>query len=137
MQENEKEANNMPEVKDKITGEVVAEFDYDANSKLKAEKLADSNINYEVNYAPGGEYNAPDMRENYHLGGKIPGQQGFGERPITSPLTESPIVNPLSESPIKKSPLSAIAEEIKTPLSPIMEEGGKIPKYKKGGKVEK
>ena len=61
--------------------------------------------------------NAPDTRESYQLGGKIPGQQGFGERPIVRPLGQNPIIKPS--------------------LSPIMEEGGKIPKYKKGGKVKK
>ena len=55
--------------------------------------------------------NAPDMRENYQLGGLIPGQQGFGQRPIVRP----PVM----------------------PVSPIMEEGGEVPEYKEGKKVKK
>ena len=55
--------------------------------------------------------NAPDMRENYQLGGLIPGQTGFGQRPIVRP----PVM----------------------PVSPIMEEGGEVPEYKEGKKVKK
>jgi|TARA_R100001530_G_C4270029_1_gene142881 hypothetical protein len=107
----------MPEVRDKTTEKVVAKFDYDAGGEAEAEKLANTDINLEVVDAPMGVYNAPDMRDSYQLGGKIPGQQGFGERPIASPLGQKPI--------------------IKSPLSPIMEGGGEIPKYKKGGKAKK
>ena len=69
----------------------------------------------EIDYGQNNVTDAPSMRENYQLGGLIPGQPGFGERPIVSPLGQNPIVKP--------------------PLSPIMEEGGEVPEYKKGGKV--
>ena len=55
--------------------------------------------------------NAPDIRENYQLGGLIPGQPGFGQRPMVRP----PVA----------------------PISPIMEEGGEVPEYKEGKKVKK
>ena len=135
MQENEKEANNMPTVKDKATGEVISRQRYNEKGIQNAASIADSNPSWEIDYAPGGENNAPDMRESYQLGGKIPGQLGFGERPMVRPLGQNPIINQPSQrpvvNPLGKNPI------IKSSLSPIMEEGGKIPKYKKGGKAKK
>jgi hypothetical protein len=102
----------MPTVKDKITGEVVAEIDYDnPNAEAQAEQMVQGSPNLEVDYAPGGEYNAPDMRENYQLGGKFPGQVGFGERPMVNPLP----------SPGRLPGTAGY----------IYEEGGKVDKYKK------
>ena len=95
----------MPTVKDEL-GNVVAELPYNEQGEEAAEKMVSDNPNLDIDYAPGGSKDAPSMRENYELGGLIPGQPGFGERPIIEP-----------------------------PLSPIMEEGGEVPKYKKGGKV--
>ena len=104
----------MPTVKDEL-GNVVAELPYSEQGEEAAEKMVSDNPNLDIDYAPGGSQDAPSMRENYQLGGLIPGQPGFGERPIVSPLGQNPIVKP--------------------PLSPIMEEGGEVPEYKKGGKV--
>ena len=64
--------------------------------------------------------NAPDMRETYQLGGLVPGQPGFGQRPIPRPPVAP--VAPISPRPS---------------IPPIMEEGGEVPEYKKGGKVKK
>ena len=118
----------MPTVKDKATGEVISRQRYNEKGIQNAASIADSNPSWEIDYAPGGENNAPDMRESYQLGGKIPGQQGFGERPMVSPLGQKPIIKP---------PISPIMEEIESPLSSIMEGGGEIPGYKKGGKAKK
>ena len=60
---------------------------------------------------PGGTTNAPDNRENYQLGGQIPGDLGFGEKPMANPLP----------SP-GRMPGTAGYE---------YEEGGKTNKYKK------
>ena len=111
----------MPTIKDE-QGNEVANVSYD---NPDADKIVSDIIEKNPQYTVT---NAPDTRESYQLGGKIPGQQGFGERPIVRPLGQNPIIKPSS---------SPIMDEIIPPLSPIMEEGGKIPKYKKGGKVKK
>ena len=64
----------MPTVKDKTTGEIISEQPYDDKGIENASAMADSNPNWEVS-------NAPDMREKYHMGGKIPGEAGFGMNP--------------------------------------------------------
>ena len=76
--------------------------------KLRDKKLADD---YTVDYAPGGSYDAPSMRESYQLGGLIPGQPGFGER-----LTGN---NP-----------NVLEDTIGTKLPSV------VPRLKKGGKVK-
>ena len=100
----------MPTVKDKL-GNVVAKMPYNDKGEEAAEKMVQENPNLDIDYAPGGTTNAPDMRENYQLGGLIPGQTGFGQRPIVRP----PVM----------------------PVSPIMEEGGEVPEYEQGKKVKK
>jgi hypothetical protein len=69
------------------TGKKVATIEKPESPEGKKviEKLADD---YTVDYAPGGSYDAPSMRESYQLGG-IPGQPGFGQMP-------GPIPNPYS-----------------------------------------
>ena len=62
--------------------------------------------------------------ESYQLGGLIPGQQGFGQRPVVNPLT-------IGQNPMVKPPLG----NVKKPLG-MYEEGGEV-EYKKGGKVKK
>jgi len=110
----------MPTIKDKTTGKVVAELPYDIAGKQSAENIADTNPNYEV-------VDAGSRSESYQLGGQIPGQPGFGQRPspIPNPLGASPIPNPLGASPIP-NPLegSVVVEPQPVPLT-----------WKKGGKV--
>ena len=79
-----------------------------------AKKLSDE---YIIDYGENNVTDAPAMRENYQLGGLIPGQQGFGKRPIVSP----PVM------PVR--PIS--------PTLPLMEEGGEVPEYEQGKKVKK
>ena len=78
----------MPTVKDKATGEVISRQRYNEKGIQNAASIADSNPSWEIDYAPGGENNAPDMRESYQLGGKIPGQLGFGIKPPRSILND-------------------------------------------------
>jgi len=68
----------MPEVKDKTTGKVVGKFDYNTKGEEAAEKLANTDINLEVDYAPGGEYDAPNMREQIYAGGGKTGYNKIG-----------------------------------------------------------
>ena len=75
----------MPTVKDEL-GNVVAEMPYDDKGEAAAEKMVQENPNLDIDYAPGGTTNAPDNRENYQLGGQIPGDLGFGEKPMANPL---------------------------------------------------
>ena len=95
----------MPDIKLPYTEEVEELLE---NIEPKVEQVG-GEIKYDVT-------NAPDMRETYQLGGLVPGQPGFGQRPIVRP--------PVVPRPSR-------------PKSPIMEEGGEGPEYKKGGKVKK
>jgi hypothetical protein len=105
----------MPTVKDKLTGEVVAKLPYDATGEEQAEKLVEGSPNLEIDYAPGGETNAMDRAESYQLGGLIPGQLGFGKRPMVN-QPASPLPNP------GRMPGTA---------GYVYKEGGKTKKYKK------
>ena len=66
----------MPKVEDKITGETIAEFEYTPEGGEEAKKLADSNINYKIDYAPGGSYNAMERSQTMYMGG------GMVKKPI-------------------------------------------------------
>ena len=106
----------MPTVKD-ATGEVVAKLPYDAKGEAQAEAMVQQDPSLKIDYAPGGQYDAPDMRESYQLGGQIPGQPGFGERP--QPV--NPGMNPLGIEQVTPS----------APISPLYKKGGKVDKYTK------
>jgi subtilase family serine protease len=68
----------------------------------------------EIDYGENNVVNAPDMRESYQMGGLIPGlDKGFGQKPK---IGQNLGINPMQG---------------------MYEEGGEIPKYKKGGKVKK
>ena len=71
----------MPTVKDKATGDVVSRQPYTAEGTQRAKTIVEANPDWEIDYAPGGTQNAPDVRESYQLGGQIPGQPGFGQKP--------------------------------------------------------
>ena len=107
----------MPTVKDKTSGDVVSRQPYTAEGTQRAEQIAESDPTWEIDYAPGGQQDASARNESYQLGGLIPGQQGFGKRPIVSP----PVM------PVR--PIS--------PTLPLMEEGGEVPEYEQGKKVKK
>ena len=100
----------MPTVKDEL-GNVVAEMPYDDKGEAAAEKMVQDNPNLDIDYAPGGTTNAPDNRENYQLGGQIPGDLGFGQKPMVNPLP----------SPGRMPGTAGY----------VYEEGGKADKYKK------
>ncbi len=106
----------MPTVKD-ATGEVVAKLPYDAKGEAQAEAMVQQDPSLKIDYAPGGQYDAPDMRESYQLGGQIPGQPGFGERP--QPV--NPGMNPLGIGQVTPS----------ASISPLYKKGGKVDKYTK------
>ena len=56
-------------------GDNAAEFPYTKEGMEAAEDYAQQ-TNQEIEIK-----NAPDMRESYHMGGQVPGQPGFGQRP--------------------------------------------------------
>ena len=95
----------MPIVKDE-EGKVVAEMEYTPKGEAQAEKMVEDNLGYTVT-------NASERVQNYQFGGLVPGQPGFGQRPVVKP----PIGN------------------VGAPLG-MYEEGGEV-EYKKGGKVKK
>jgi hypothetical protein len=65
----------MPTVKD-ATGEVVAKLPYDAKGEAQAEAMVKQDPSLKVDYAPGGQYDAPSMREQMYAGG---GKTGYSE----------------------------------------------------------
>ena len=105
MQEQEAKGEIMPTVKDEL-GNVVAKMSYNKEGEAAAEKMVSDNPNYEV-------VDAASRTESYQLGGLIPGQKGFGQKPRMRP------------------PLPGTASSLG-----MYEEGGEV-EYKKGGKIKK
>jgi hypothetical protein len=68
----------MPTVKDKLTGDVVSRQPYTNEGTIRAQEIAGANPNWEIDYAPGGEINAPDMREQMYAGGGKVGYNKIG-----------------------------------------------------------
>ena len=68
----------MPKVKDS-QGNVVAKLPYDSEGEAQAEKIVKANPELEIDYSPGGEYNAPDMREQMYAGGGKVGYNKIGQ----------------------------------------------------------
>jgi len=64
----------MPTVKDKTTGEVVAELPYDAQGKAKADQMVKASPNLEIDYAPGGTSDAMGRSQTMYAGG---GKTGY------------------------------------------------------------
>ena len=76
----------MPKVEDE-KGNVVAKMSYNKEGKDAAEKMVSDNPNYEV-------VDAGSRNESYQLGGLIPGQEGFGQRPMIKPPLPGPTIKP-------------------------------------------
>ena len=102
----------MPKVKDS-QGNVGAKLPYDSEGKEQAQKIVVANPELDIDYGENNVTDAPSMRESYQMGGLVPGQPGFGQRPK---IGQNLGINPMQG---------------------MYEEGGEIPKYKKGGKVKK
>ena len=112
----------MPTIKSKLTGEEVANLPYSAQGEQTAQQMVQQDPNLEIDYSPGGQQDAPTMRESYHLGGEVPGQPGFG----VNPNALSPNINPMGASPAEAMGKAMAGSRI--PYS--YEKGGKV-KYKK------
>ena len=113
----------MPTVKDKTTGNVVSEQPYTTEGTQKAEQIADTDPNWEV-------VNAPDTRETYHMGGQVPGQPGFGERP-------GQMNNMMKNEGNQGDQIASHGYSWIEDLVPKKQEMQFRPQYKKGGKVNK
>lgn len=59
----------MPTVKDKTTGEVISRQRYNEKGMQRASNIASSNPNWEIDYSPGGSYNAMDRVQTIYMGG--------------------------------------------------------------------
>ena len=68
----------MPKVKNKMTGEIVANQPYTAQGTEMAEKIAQADSNLEIDYAPGGTNDARMMREQIYAGGGKTGYNKIG-----------------------------------------------------------
>ena len=64
----------MPTVKDKTTGQVVAELPYNEQGKAKADQMVKASPNLEIDYAPGGASNAMGRSQTMYAGG---GKTGY------------------------------------------------------------
>ena len=112
----------MPTIKSKLTGEKIADLPYSAQGEQTAQQMVQQDPNLEIDYSPGGQQDAPGMRESYHLGGEVPGDPGFGVNPnAVSPNT----------LPMGASPAEAMGKAIAGNRNPYSyEKGGKV-KYEK------
>tara|TARA_R110002020_G_scaffold204652_1_gene408938 strand:+ start:60 stop:410 length:351 start_codon:yes stop_codon:yes gene_type:complete len=110
-------------------GDKAADFPYTKEGMEAAEDYAQQ-TNQEIDYSPGGTKNAPDMRESYHMGGQVPGQPGFGQKPgqqtagfgsaVSQGLIKGGYMNP--QGNVKRD--DAIPD-----VTEFMKEGGKVKKY--------
>jgi hypothetical protein len=103
----------MPDIKNKITGEIVESHPYTPQGQAKVSAKAAANPNLEVSFNPGGEYNAMnrnEMRMGYAEGGKVNKYYGGGR------------VNPINTV---------------NPVNPTILPEPTVPMYKHGGKVKK
>ena len=113
----ESEESNMPKVGDKefaYTPEGIAAAKVEAEASGEAMEIVD----------------AASRTESYELGGKIPGQPGFGVRP-PSPIQPLPTPDydrgPFDPNP--PDPLGGPTDFIKPPPRPaLMKKGGKVKK---------
>ena len=64
----------MPKVKDKLTGDVISNQPYTAEGTQRAEQIAESDPNWEMDYAPGGKESAMDRSTTTYAGG---GKTGY------------------------------------------------------------
>ena len=119
----------MPTIKSKLTGEKIADLPYSAQGEQTAQQMVQQDPNLEIDYSPGGQQDAPGMRESYHLGGEVPGQPGFGQKPgIGSQIPQQPMV---PQPPASNNPAATggVYQDADFPYG-IWEKGGKV-KYKK------
>ena len=106
----------MPTVKDKVTGDVVSRQPYTAEGTQRAEQIAESDQNWEIDHVPtqdgaarnvteyagGGKTGYAQIGQEYHEGGKAP------SRHITSKATISQ-QNKRKRALIKKKQAEALA----------------------------
>lgn len=91
----------MPTVKDEITGDVVSRQPYTSEGAERAETIAESNPNWTIDYAPGGETDAMFRSEQTWEDGTV-------ESPVedvledvvedeTGVVEDNPVGNPYEE----------------------------------------
>ena len=68
----------MPKVVDKLTGDVVSRQPYTAEGTQRAKQIAESDENWELDYAPGGTKDASGIREQMYAGGGKVGYKKIG-----------------------------------------------------------
>jgi len=68
----------MPTVKDKVTGDVISRQPYTAEGTQRAEQIAESDQNWEIDYAPGGKLDAMERNVTEYAGGGKVGYNKIG-----------------------------------------------------------
>ena len=92
----------MPTLKNKTTGEPVADMPYTDRGMQQAETVAQGNPNIEIDYAPGGSYDAGGrvQRKEFALGGAVGQAAGGAAASIKKPKEHCP--TPHEASPATK-----------------------------------
>ena len=70
----------MPTVKDKATGEVVSQQPYTPQGTQRAKQIAESDLNWELDYAPNGKTDGAQRSEQMYAGGGKTGYSNIGLR---------------------------------------------------------
>ena len=68
----------MPTVKDKVTGEVVSQQPYTPQGTQRAKQIAESDLNWELDYAPNGKTDGAQRSERMYAGGGKTGYNAIG-----------------------------------------------------------
>ena len=68
----------MPTVKDKTTGDVVSQQPYTPEGTQRAKQIADTDANWELNYAPNGQTDGAKRSETMYAGGGKTGYSNIG-----------------------------------------------------------
>ena len=112
----------MPTVKDKLTGKIISEQPYTPEGKILAEEISEKEPSWEIS-------DAMQRSESYQLGGIVPGQEGFGERPaLVAPPMGGMGPGQGDASLGGGVNMGKVADMVLNPASS---------RYKKGGKVKK
>ena len=117
----EKEENKMPEVKDMITGEVISKQPYTEEGADKAEEIANTNPSRNIEYAPGGTYDAGGRVVKEYAGG---GKTGFARIGLGEDVANVPFPGQ-TPSMIQEDDMNA---PLPAPAPSMMKKGGKVKK---------
>ena len=136
----------MPKLTNKATGEPVADMPYTDKGMQQAEQVAKTNPNIEIDYSPGGSYDAGGrvQRKEFALGGAV-GQAAGGSAASTAKAPSSAGHCPKSEKTTDKDyskpdntasvPSQGVSAGEAAPQKSSYKHGGKVGKKWMGGLI--